>query len=53
MILSRLVTDHVVCFLPTVTEGHRHQPQPEAHTGAPSAEPEASRGQDLRLLPAK
>ena len=40
-------------FSPTVSEGHTHQPQSGSHTGAPSAEPEASRGQDLRLLPAK
>lgn len=40
-------------FPPTVTKGHSHPPQLRAHTGAPSAEPEASCGQDLRLLPAK
>lgn len=40
-------------FPPTVTEGHTYQPQLRARTGGPSAEPEASRGQDLRLLPAK
>ena len=40
-------------LLPTVTEGPKNQPQPDARTGVPSAEPEASRGQDLRLLPAK
>lgn len=34
-------------FFFTVTDGHTHPPQLGSDTGAPSAEHEASRGQDL------
>lgn len=49
MMQSRSFTDRAIFFffLPTVNEGHTHQPQLRAHPGAPSAEPEAGCGEDL------
>lgn len=40
-------------FLSTVREARTHPLHLRPHPGAPGAEPEAGRGQDLRLLPAK
>lgn len=40
-------------FSPTAAEGHSNPPLFRPDPGGPSAEPETSYGQDLRLLPAR